>query len=90
MLFSAPAKLASAAWATVARSGALPEVIGPCGPVFERDDAASLAAVLSDMIRHPNKVAAYRAAIPAHLEQYSHRAQIDASEALIADAMKRA
>lgn len=82
--------LASGCVAVVANSGALPEVVGPCGPVFRKDDAASLAAVLEDLVRHPDRIASYRALIPAHLEQYTRRAQMDASEALLESVARKA
>ena len=75
--------LASGCVAVVAGSGALPEVVGPCGPVFRRDDATSLASVLEDLVRHPDRIASYRARIPAHLEQYTRQTQMDASDALL-------
>jgi len=82
--------LASGCVAVVANSGALPEVIGPCGPVFGKDDAASLAAVLEDLVKHPDKIANHRARIPAHLEQYTRQAQMDASEALLESVARQA
>lgn len=75
--------LASGCVVAVANSGALPEVVGPCGPMFRKDDAASLASVLEDLVRHPDKIASYRANIPAHLENYTRKVQMDASEALL-------
>lgn len=82
--------LASGCVTIVADSGALPEVVGPCGPVFQRDNAASLAATLMALLGHADEIARYRANIPAHLRKYSHRAQIDASEALIAETVGNA
>ncbi|ACI94187.1 glycosyltransferase [Afipia carboxidovorans OM5] len=79
--------LASGCVVAVADSGALPEVIGPCGPVFKKGDAASLAATLEDLVKHPDSIARYRANIPAHLEGYTRRAQMDASEALLDSAI---
>lgn len=82
--------LASGCVVAVADSGALPEVIGPCGPVFKKDDAASLATVLEDLVKHPGRIANYRANIPAHLEKYTRQAQMDASEALLESVARQA
>jgi glycogen(starch) synthase len=79
--------MASGCVPVVANSGALPEVIGPCGEVFKKDDAASLAAVLADLVTHPEKIAGYRDNIQMHLKQYSRPAQMDANEALLAKAV---
>jgi len=81
--------LASGCVAVVADSGALPEVIGPCGVVFKKGDAASLATALSDLVTHPQTIARYRENIPAHLQQYSRQSQTDANEALLTQALGR-
>lgn len=71
---------------TVADSGALPEVIGPCGPVFPKDDPVALAATLENLLQDPASLAAYCAHIPAHLKKFTKRAFIDACEAAIQEA----
>ena len=75
--------MASGCVAVVANSGALPEVIGPCGVVFEKDNAASLATALADLLAYPHTIDRYRENIPAHLRQYSRGMQMDANEALL-------
>jgi len=67
----------------VADSGALPEVVGPCGPVFPKNDAAALAATLDDLLQNPERLNAYRGRTPAHLAKFTKRAFIDACEATI-------
>jgi glycosyltransferase involved in cell wall biosynthesis len=70
----------------VADSGALPEVIGPCGPVFPKNDPAALAATLEELLQDPARLAAYRAQAPAHMKKFTKRTFIDACEAAIQDA----
>jgi glycosyltransferase involved in cell wall biosynthesis len=71
----------------VADSGGLPEVVGPCGPVFPKNDAAALAATLDDLLQNPNRLDAYRGRAPAHLARFTKRAFIDACEATIREAV---
>lgn len=71
----------------VADSGALPEVIGPCGPVFPKNDAVALAATLDDLLRNPDRLDAYRGHAPAHLAKFTKRAFIDACEATIRETL---
>lgn len=68
---------------TVAESGALPEVVGPCGPTFAKNDPASLAARLRELIENPALLQRHRDAIPAHLAQFGEEAHIDSCEAVI-------
>lgn len=72
---------------TVADSGALPDVVGPCGPVFPKNDAAALAATLNDLLQNPDRLNAYRGHAPAHLAKFTKRAFIDACEAAIREAV---
>lgn len=71
----------------VADSGGLPEVVGPCGPVFPKNDAAALAATLDDLLQNPERRDAYRGHAPAHLAKFTKRAFIDACEATIREAV---
>ena len=72
----------------VADSGALPDVIGPCGPTVPKDDPPALAAALRSLLSDPSKLRAYRDAIPGHLEQFSEARHIDACEAVIHDTIR--
>lgn len=72
----------------VANSGALPEVIGPCGPTVPKDDPAALAAELDRLISNPDVLAAYRRHAPEHLTKYTKAAMFDACEAVIHEAAK--
>lgn len=67
----------------VAESGALPEVIGPCGPTVPKNDAAALAGALRTLLTDAAGFRAYREAIPAHLGKFTEAAHIDACEAVI-------
>ncbi len=49
-------------------AGGLPEAIGPCGLTFPPGDSSVLAALIEDLLAHPESAAAFRAAIPAHLD----------------------
>ncbi|MBZ0140274.1 MAG: glycosyltransferase family 4 protein [Pseudorhodoplanes sp.] len=74
----------------VADSGALPEVVGPCGPVFPKNDAAALAAILDGLLQNPGRLAAYRGRAPAHLAKFTKRAFIDACEETVREAVAAA
>jgi glycogen synthase len=50
--------------------GGLPEAIGPCGRTFPNGSVADLAAVLDDLLRRPEKLAALRASAAAHLARH--------------------
>ena len=50
--------------AIVSDRGALAERIGNAGAVFEAESSKSLSAVLIDLIRRPDQIAAWREAIP--------------------------
>jgi glycogen(starch) synthase len=73
----------------VAASGALPEVIGPCGPTVPQDDPKALAAELDRLLGNPDILADYRAHTSQHLAQYSKAALLDACEALILEAVAK-
>ncbi|MEJ2373986.1 MAG: glycosyltransferase [Pseudolabrys sp.] len=70
----------------VANSGALPEVIGPCGPTVPKNDAAALAAELDRLTSRPDILADYRRQAPLHLTHYTKTAMLDACEAVIREA----
>jgi glycogen synthase len=53
--------------------GGLKEAIGPCGRTFRNGDAADLARVLGDVLRHPERDGEYLRHAGEHLE--GHRAE---------------
>ena len=67
-----------------ARSGGVPEAIGPCGPIVAQNDPAALAGQLKALLGNETIYAAHRNAIPGHLTKFTARALIDSAEALIA------
>lgn len=73
----------------VAESGALPEVVGPCGPTFPKDDPRALAAALEKLLISPEAIADYRRSAPAHLGKFTRGAQLDACEELIRETVGR-
>ena len=60
--------------------GGLPEAIGPCGVTFPNHDAAALARRLAELLESGEKIAALRAAAPAHLDR--HRRSVVAARYL--------
>jgi len=50
--------------------GGLPEAIGPCGRTFRNGSVENLAAVLEELLRQPEQVAALRAGAAAHLARH--------------------
>ena len=79
--------LASGCVVAVADSGALPEVVGPCGPTFAKDDPKALAAALERLVANPETIADYRRHAPAHLARFTRSAHLDACEELIREAV---
>ncbi|EKA61948.1 glycosyl transferase, group 1 family protein [Janibacter hoylei PVAS-1] len=57
--------------------GGLPEAIGPCGPLFVPDDAASLADRVEQLVRNPQSLAGYRARLAAHTAAHTQAAMVD-------------
>lgn len=51
--------------------GGLVDAIGPCGPLFEKDDAIGLADCLIRLEKEPDWVAQYRMAASEHLAAHS-------------------
>ncbi len=51
--------------------GGLPDAIGPCGRLFDNGDVGQLAAVLEDLLRHPETIQALRAGAVRHLAEHS-------------------
>ena len=70
-----------------ARSGGLPEVIGPAGPIVPKTDPAALADTLKSLLENPTTLAGYRQHAPAQLAKFSTAAFIDACEAMLFDAV---
>ena len=50
--------------------GGLPEAIGPCGRTFRNASAEDLAAILADLLLHPERQAALRAGAAEHLARH--------------------
>jgi glycogen(starch) synthase len=71
----------------VADSGALPEVVGPCGPTVPKNDPDALAAVLRQLLGDPASMQRYRDAMPAHLARFTEATHLDACEAVIHDTL---
>jgi glycogen synthase len=61
----------------VARSGGLPDAVGPCGVVFDKGSAASLAQVLEQLLQADDRRQELLAPAPEHLAR--HRAETVAS-----------
>jgi glycogen(starch) synthase len=53
--------------------GGLPDAIGPCGVTVPNGDAAALAEAIAALLDDPDRIAAYRAAAPAHLARHRPR-----------------
>jgi glycogen synthase len=53
-----------------ARTGGLPEAIGPCGVTFETGNAASLADCLTVLLRDQSKIRTLRSQAPLHLARH--------------------
>lgn len=71
----------------VADSGALPDVIGPCGITVPMDDPAALANALALLVGQPEVLAQYREKIPAHLAKFTRAAMVDTCEAVMVEAI---
>ncbi|HXO26242.1 MAG TPA: glycosyltransferase family 4 protein [Thermoanaerobaculia bacterium] len=50
--------------------GGLPEAIGPCGRTFRNGSAEELAAILAEILLHPERQATLRAAVEEHLAKH--------------------
>lgn len=50
--------------------GGLKDAIGPCGVTFPNGDAGALAQTLEPLLRDAEQLNSFRAAAPAHLENY--------------------
>ncbi|MBC7939094.1 MAG: glycosyltransferase family 4 protein [Chitinophagaceae bacterium] len=70
----------------VARSGGLPEVIGPCGLVFEKGSATSLARVLKELLQSPARRQGLLAMAPDHLARHRPQAVASAYIRILTDA----
>jgi len=57
-----------------ARSGGLPEAVGPCGKLFPKNDHAALADDLALLLGRPQLMGSYRAPVGEHLRKHSTRA----------------
>jgi glycosyltransferase involved in cell wall biosynthesis len=77
--------LASGCVVVAADSGALPEVVGPCGLIFPKDDKDALVAALKKLLLDSNEIDALRRHVPAQLARFRDTAVLDACEAVISD-----
>jgi len=68
-----------------ADSGALPDVIGPAGRIFPKDDAKALTATLKELLTEPSKIEALRRHAPAQLSKFDKTTILDECEAVMAD-----
>jgi len=57
-----------------ARSGGLPEAVGPCGKIFPKNDHAVLADDLALLLGRPELMASYQARANDHLRKHSPQA----------------
>jgi len=71
-----------------ADSGALPDVVGPCGRIFPKDDSKALTAILKELLLDPNKIEALRKHIPSQLAKFDKATILDECEAVIADTIR--
>ncbi len=63
--------------------GGLPEAIGPCGLTVPNGDPIALATALAELLTAPERLAAFRAAAPAHLAPHTAARGVDAYLAAI-------
>lgn len=66
-----------------ADSGALQEVVGPCGATFPKEDASALTDLLEKLLSDRAIIDEFRRQIPAHLARFDKTAVLDACEAVI-------
>ena len=71
-----------------AESGALPEVIGPAGIIFPKEDVLALAAILKRLLADPKEIDGLRQHIPAQLAKFDKAAILDACENVIKHAAR--
>jgi glycosyltransferase involved in cell wall biosynthesis len=72
------------------QSGGLVEAVGPCGPLVPKEDPQALAAALARLADHPDELAAFRDKAAAHLQRFTRKRLIDASERLLGDLVSTA
>src|SRR5262249_22185792 len=59
--------------AVASTGGGLPDAVGPCGILFERGNAESLAQALRSLLSNPEQIKTLRSGAEAHLKQHSAR-----------------
>lgn len=64
--------------------GGLPEAVGPAGPLFTPDDAASLADELERLVTDPQHLARYRARLAGHAAAHTQAAMVDSYREVLA------
>jgi glycogen synthase len=67
--------------------GGLAEAIGPCGRTFRNGDAADLARVLGEVLRHPERDGDYLRHAPEHLALHSSERVAAAYSRALSDAV---
>ena len=72
-----------------ARSGGVPEAIGPCGPIIPQNVPVAMVEALKMLLNDEAAYARYKNAIPAHLAKFTPNTLIDEAEKLIATVVKR-
>jgi glycosyltransferase involved in cell wall biosynthesis len=71
-----------------ARSGGLPDVVGPCGPIVPKNDPRALADALHTLLSDPATLRRHQDAIPLHLQKFAESTHLDACEAVIQQTLR--
>jgi glycosyltransferase involved in cell wall biosynthesis len=69
--------LAAGCLLIASHTGGLPEGVGPCGMTFPMRDSGALADRIEEALANPAMAAAFRKAIPAHLDTMKHDRIVD-------------
>jgi glycogen synthase len=70
------------------QSGGLVEAIGPSGPIVPKENPDALAATLARLTDDQDYLAGFRGRAGAHLQRFTRKRLIDASELLLNDLVK--
>ena len=71
-----------------ADSGGLPDVVGPCGRIFPKNDLGTLRTILKELLSDSTKIEAFRQRIPAQLAKFDKSQMLDKCEAIIEEAIR--
>ena len=71
------------------RGGGLPEAIGPCGPIVEKEDPVQLAGALATIFSEAGVCAAFREKADKHLAGFTIGAVADRYEEIFEDTLAR-